>query len=147
MPGKEKSERERRLARLRYKGPFGLAERQDRFERLVAEALAGIQEPFRSNMLNVAVIVDEYPDPELLASLGMSRDDTLLGYYDGIPLTARGEGYNLVPPDRIILFRKPILSICSTAEEIREQVRKTVLHEVGHYYGMSEEELYRLGLD
>lgn len=143
----EKSERRRRLALLRSKGPAGQADRMERFERLVAEALEDIPEPFRSSMRNVAVIVEEYPDPQLLASLGLSRREDLLGFYDGIPLTARGEGYNLVPPDRIILYRKPILAICSTAGEIREQVRKTVLHEVGHHYGMTEEDLHRLGLD
>ena len=119
----------------------------ERFESLVADALDEIPEPLRSRIQNVAVVVDDYPDPQLLASLGMSRRESLLGLYDCVPLTARGEGYNLVPPDRIILFRKPILSICSTPEQIREQVRKTVLHEVGHYYGMGEEYLRRMVLD
>jgi len=139
--------RQRRLALLRSRGPAGAAARMERFESLVADALDEIPEPLRSRIQNVAVVVDDYPDPQLLASLGMSRRESLLGLYDGVPLTARGEGYNLVPPDRIILFRKPILSICSTPEQIREQVRKTVLHEVGHYYGMGEEDLHRMGLD
>ncbi|MGE5619254.1 MAG: metallopeptidase family protein [Sphingomonadaceae bacterium] len=141
------SDRRRRVAQLRNMGPAGEAGRRERFERLVADALRQIPEPFRSRLDNVAVIVEEYPDPELLESLGMSRDDTLLGYYEGIPLTERGDWYNLTPPDRIILYRRPILAVCQSPDEIREEVRRTVLHEVAHFYGISDEELGRMGLD
>lgn len=125
--------------------PRRLGGRSLRFERLVAEAFEGIPEPFRSKLVNVALVVQEKPSRELLSSLGMPPGETLLGLYDGIPLTARGEGYNLVPPDRIIIFRRPILECCRTAEDVREQVRRTVLHEVAHFYGISDEELRRMG--
>ena len=115
------------------------------FDRLVGEALDEIPEPFLSKLENVAVVVEDDPDPGLLDSLGMSRHETLLGFYDGIPLTARGDWYNLVPPDRILIFRKPILELCSSQEEIREEVRRTVLHEVAHYYGIDDAELDRMG--
>lgn len=139
-------ERGKRLARLRGKavpsGPVG-----DRFDRLVVEALRQIPEPFRSRLENVAIVAEEQPSPELLESLGMDPEETLLGLYDGVPLTERGDWYNLIPPDRIILYRQPILALCQSAEEVREEVRRTVLHEVAHFYGIDDEELARMGLD
>lgn len=116
-----------------------------RFERLVREALREVPEPFRSKLENVAVVVEEQPTPDLLASLGMSPTETLLGLYEGIPITERGDWYNLVIPDRITIFRRPILAICSTLREIREQVKLTVLHEIAHFYGIDDDELDRLG--
>lgn len=115
------------------------------FERLVEEVLREIPEFLRARLENVAVVVEEMPTPGLLESLGMSRNDTLLGLYEGIPITQRGGWYNLVVPDRIILFRRPILAICRSPKEVMEQVRLTVLHEVGHFYGIEEEELDRMG--
>ena len=75
----------------------------------------------------------------------MPPGETLLGLYEGTPLTERGESYNLAPPDRIIIFRVPILEMCGTAEEVIDEVRRTVLHEVAHFYGMSDDELDRMG--
>ncbi len=109
------------------------------------EALQGIPEPFRAKLENVAIVVEEAPSIELLESLGMSRHDTLLGLYEGVPLTERGDWYNLVVPDRIVLFRRPILALCRTPEEVRAEVRVTVLHEVAHFYGIDDEELDRMG--
>ncbi len=130
-------------ARRRTANPGEFSRRQ--FDRLVAEAMEEIPEPFRSRLENVALVVDDEPDPELLDSLGMSRHDTLLGLYDGIPLTERGDWYNLVPPDRILIFRRPIMSICSSPAEIRAEVRQTILHEVAHFYGIDDDELRRMG--
>jgi predicted Zn-dependent protease with MMP-like domain len=95
--------------------------------------------------VNVALVVEEKPSPALLSSLGVPHGETLLGLYDGIPLTERGDWYNLVPPDRIIIFRRPILESCHSVEEIREEVRRTVLHEVAHFYGIGDDELDRMG--
>jgi len=130
---------------LRPKTPQGQSSMGD-FQRLVEQALEGIAEPFRSKLENVAVVVEEEPSQLLLESLGMPRGETLLGFYDGIPLTERGDWYNLAIPDRILIFRRPILSICSSPEEVREEVRRTVLHEVAHYYGISDEELDSMGM-
>ena len=138
--------RGKRLARVRGQGRASPAVGRQQFERLVAEALDDIPEPFASRLENVAVVVEDVPDPDLLASLGMSRRDTLLGLYDGIPLTERGDWYNFAPPDRIIIFRKPILDICSSPREIREQVRQTVVHEVAHFYGIDDDQLEEMGL-
>ncbi len=140
-------ERGRRLAQLRGKAAPGGGGGRGRFEQLVVEALEGIPEPFRSRLQNVAIVAEEEPSPELLEGLGMEPDETLLGLYDGIPLTERGDWYNLTPPDRIILFRRPILALCQSADEVRDEVRRTVLHEVAHFYGIGDEELGRMGLD
>ena len=115
------------------------------FERLVARALDGIPEPFRSRLENVGVVVEDYPSRRILRDLGLPPGQTLLGLYDGIPLTARGESYNLVPPDRIIIFRLPILQMCNSPEEVVDQVRRTVLHEVAHFYGIGDAELNQMG--
>lgn len=131
-----------RRVHLRRRREGRIARRE--FERLVVDAVSGIPEPFRSKMDNVGIVVEDHPSRELLASLGMSPGETLLGLYDGIPLTER-VSYNLVPPDRIIIFRLPILEMCRSREEVVAEVRRTVLHEVAHFYGIDDEELDRMG--
>jgi predicted Zn-dependent protease with MMP-like domain len=143
---KKNSNRLKRLNRMRHRPAKPSRSIKDSFYKLVEDALCDIPEPFVSKLENVAVVVEDEPTDELLSSLGIPAGETLFGLYDGIPLTDRGEAYNLVPPDRILIFRKPILEACSSPEEIREQVRTTVLHEVAHYYGISEEELAKMGL-
>lgn len=143
MPRPGRGSRGSRAARPRARhSSFG--ERR-RFEGLVAEALESIPEPFRSRLENVAVVVEEAPSRELLASMGLPPGETLLGLYDGIPLTERGDWYNLTSPDRIVIYRKPTLEIAATAEEIREEVRRTVLHEVAHFYGLGDDDLDEMG--
>lgn len=129
--------------------PNGIPSRGERalFDRLVVEALETIPEPFGSRLHNVAIVAEEEPSRALLESLGMGPGDTLFGLYDGIPLTERGDWYNLVQPDRIILFRRPIMAACESVEEIREEVRRTVVHEIAHFYGIGDDELHRMGLD
>lgn len=79
-----------------------------------------------------------------MAGIGPGR--LLLGLYHGVPLTHRGENYNLVPPDKISIYQEPIEAICATDEEVRDQVRKTVLHELAHYFGIDDDRLEELGL-
>lgn len=135
-----------RRARL---APFRRAQRRfrpdpRRFEQLVHEALATVPEPFRARLHNVAVRVEEEPDPALLARLGYPPDEELLGLYEGTPLIQRGNDYHLVPPDRITIFRRPILAICATPEDVRREVRATVVHEIAHYFGIDDAELEAL---
>ena len=107
----------------------------DRFEALVAEALDGIPPELGRLMDNVAVFVEE----------GSTRSG-LLGLYHGIPLTKRDRGYEgMVLPDRITIFRLPILARCRTDEEVVRQVRVTVVHEVGHHFGIDDARLHELG--
>ena len=108
----------------------------ERFEELVAEALDSIPTELAMRMDNVAVFVEE---------LGSSP--YLLGLYQGVPLTARDGGYGVfnVMPDRITIYRLPILGICRSETDVVHQVRKTVIHEVGHHFGIGDDRLHELG--
>ena len=105
-----------------------------RFEEMVAEALDGLPDNLGRLMRNVAVTVENGPGPR-----------GLLGLYQGVPLTSRTTQYAGVLPDRITIYRLAICAICNTEDEVRDQVRRTVVHEVGHYFGISDERLHELG--
>ena len=112
-----------------------------RFAGLVEEALRDIPERFRDAMRNVAVVVEDEPSPELLADMDMDPDETLFGLYQGTPLTERDFSYGNTLPDRIAIYQGPIEDACETDEDIRRCVAETVIHEFGHYFGLSEEEI------
>ena len=114
---------------------------KDRFARLVEEALHGIPRRFRDAMQNVAVVVEDEPPPGLLEDGDMDSDDMLFGLYEGTPLPERGASYGNTLPDRITIFQNPIEEACESDEEIRKCVVETLIHEFGHYFGMSEEEI------
>lgn len=107
---------------------------EERFEELVSEALDSLPPEFGSRIDNVALVVEDG-----------APESPLLGLYEGIPLTNRTLGYAGVAPDRITIFRLPILARSGTEAEAKEQVRRTVLHEVGHYFGISDRRLRELG--
>lgn len=118
----------------------------ERFEILVEEALAEIPDTLWAAINNVVVTVEEWPTPQQMAKVGLGAGSLLLGLYEGIPLTARTQNYGLVPPDKITIFRGPILRICPPDETaIRSQVRRTVLHEIAHHFGISDARLHELG--
>jgi predicted Zn-dependent protease with MMP-like domain len=120
-----------------------------RFEGLVEEALSTLSAEIRAHMENVDVIVEYWPDEETLADAGLEGEDPseLLGLYRGVPLTERDSGY-VSPPDQILLFQGSILAVAGEdPDAIREEVRVTVLHEIGHFFGMSEERLHQHELD
>ncbi len=114
------------------------------FARLVAEALEGLPPEIRERMENVEVVIADWPTRTQLRRAGLRPGQTLFGLYEGVPLTQRTGGYNLVPPDKITIFRGPILAAFRTPEEMRQQVRRTVLHEIGHHFGLDEERLRAL---
>lgn len=108
---------------------------RERFEQLVAEALDSLPPQLGSAMENVAVLVDD-----------RARGRSLFGLYEGIPLTKRGpQSYSGVMPDRITLYQETICSVCSSEVEVIAQVRKTVIHEVAHHFGISDPRLEELG--
>jgi predicted Zn-dependent protease with MMP-like domain len=118
----------------------------DEFERLVAEALDQLPPFFQEKMDNVEVLVQPWPSRSDLLSVGLNSRHHLLGLYQGVPLTARTQGYNLVPPDTITLFQRPIERVAGDdPEAIREQVRHTVIHELAHHFGISDDRLRELG--
>jgi predicted Zn-dependent protease with MMP-like domain len=112
-----------------------------RFEELVQEALASIPGTFRRRFDNLAIIVEDEPSAELLASMDIEPPDTLLGLYHGTPLTSRSWDYGNTLPDTISIYQRPIEDACDTDEEIVDTIAETLIHEVGHYFGMSEEEI------
>ena len=114
------------------------------FEKLVAEALDELPRRFRRRLRNIAVVVESEPPQELLEAMGLWPHGTLLGLYQGVPLTERGFSYGNVLPDRITIFQKPIEAMCHTREEIKEVVKDTVKHEIGHYFGLDDDQLEEL---
>ena len=115
-----------------------------RFERLVGRALRQLPLEIREQMDNVAVVVEDEPTPAQRAAADLPPGDTLLGLYQGIPLTQRTAGYGMVLPDKVTIFRKPIEAICSSDQQIVRQIRQTVIHEIAHHFGLSEDDLRRL---
>ena len=115
---------------------------QREFADLVREAYRQLPRRVRQTLDNVDISVQDWPDPEDLDLV--DAEGTLFGLYTGIPLTDR-EGVGPVLPDRIVIFRRPILEHCSSLKEVAEEIRVTLLHEVGHYLGLSEDALHRLG--
>ena len=114
---------------------------RERFTRLVEESLLEIPPRFREEMKNVAVVVEDEPPPHVLEEMEIQPGDTLFGLYQGTPLTERGWGYGNALPDRISIYQGPIEDACADDDEIRDCIAETVIHEFGHYFGMSEEEI------
>lgn len=114
---------------------------RQRFEQLVARAVSGIPRRFRDAIQNVAVIVEDEPAPALLAEMDIHPPDTLFGLYQGIPLPDRGWGYGNAVPDRVTLFQGPIEDASEGDDEIVATIGETIIHEFGHYFGLSEEEI------
>ena len=106
------------------------------FERLVDESLDGIPEELAQLVSNVVVLVEDDPPPE---------DPDLLGLYDGVALTERYGDYGMQLPDRIFVFRNPLMAMCETPDELAEEVRITVVHEVAHHFGIDDDRLHDLG--
>lgn len=117
------------------------------FRQLVREAVASLPPELLSRVENVDIVIEQRPTARDRKAAGLGPGQTLLGLYHGVPLTRRGhEGYNLIPPDKISIYQEPIESICRSDEEIVEQVRKTVLHELAHYFGIDDDRLDELGM-
>lgn len=112
-----------------------------RFEQLVDEAVAGLPPEFAELLENVAVVVEEEPTPEDLESVGLDlREDELFGLYQGVPLAVRDHYYSGLP-DRVVIYRGPILRCCASRREVVEEVRATVVHELGHHFGLDEDDM------
>lgn len=117
---------------------------REEFEALVEQALEQLPDDFKAALENVAVMVEEEPSEEDLEEVGIDPDDPesdeLFGLYQGVPLTERDTFYSALP-DRVLVFRGPILRACETRREVVREIRETVQHELGHYFGMEEEDL------
>lgn len=115
-----------------------------RFDRLVAEAVQSIPPRFRDEMQNLSIVVDDEPDDDLLAEMGIEPPDTLFGLYQGTPLPERSWSHGNTLPDRIVLFQGPIEDSCDSDDEVIVAIGETLIHEVGHYFGLSEEEIQEI---
>jgi len=110
------------------------------FEKLVGEALDSLPKEFADKLENVGVTFENWPSPSQVAKLRLGRRSLLFGLYEGIPLTKRSN-YTGVMPDKITIFKYPILMVSRNADDVRERVRRTVIHEIGHHFGLSDKEL------
>lgn len=113
----------------------------EEFEKIVQITIEDLPEEFKSEIENVGVSVEMWPSEDDLKSVYTCHGTTLLGLYRGIPKTKRGDNYNAVLPDKIIIFAGPILAFNESIENTKKQIRTTVLHELGHYFGMTEDEI------
>jgi predicted Zn-dependent protease with MMP-like domain len=112
-----------------------------RFETLVSDALASIPKRFRAAMKNLAIVVEDEPSPKLLEEMDIEPPDTLLGLYQGTPLTERAWDYGNALPDRILLFQGPLQRESADEDDLVVAIGETLIHEIGHYFGLSEEEI------
>lgn len=115
----------------------------EEFEKLVAEGIDAITDDFAKEIDNVAIVVETEPSPQQAQELKLRPHTYLFGLYQGIPKTKRWN-YNLALPDKITIFKKPILAVARTPEEIRTLVMETVWHEIGHHFGLSERQIREL---
>ncbi len=116
-----------------------------RFEALVRQAVRDLPPEFGERLDNLDIVVERRPSPRRLHQGRVRPGYTLLGLYLGVPQTHRGLGYSYALPDRIIIFQEPIQHIVSSEEELVEQVRATVIHEIAHHFGIDDERLHELG--
>src|SRR5262245_27756116 len=126
-------------------GPGDRTMERATFEALVHEALQDLPQLFKEKLQNVAIIVEDYPSPEVLERMEVPEDETLFGLYEGVPLTERGYFDAPLHPDRVFIFQEPIENVCNSPEEIKEEVRITVMHELAHFFGFDDDELEEAG--
>ena len=117
---------------------------RERFQELVTRAVDSLPEEFRTRLENIDVVVEDWPSPSQLASVGLRQGHTLLGLYEGVPLTKRGRRYGLVAPDKITIFQKPVEAKCRYEAEITAEIHRVVRHEIAHHFGIGERRLRQI---
>jgi len=118
-------------------------ERQE-FEALVFRAIESLPEEFKNKLENVDVMVEDWPSPQQIRQLRLRSKAQLLGLYEGVPQTRRDSGYNMVLPDKITIFQKPIEAQCHSSQEIESEIGSVVRHEIAHHFGIGDATLYRI---
>lgn len=117
---------------------------EETFNQTVVEALDALPPEFATALENIEVLVEDQPLPNHRRAVGLRPWQTLYGLYQGIPMTERTRGYSLVAPDTITIFRAPLLRDFPNIEQLRDQIRRTVLHEIAHYFGIDDDRLREL---
>ena len=115
-----------------------------KFEALVFRAVEALPPEFRSNLENVDIIIEDWPSPNQISRLGLRYKTQLLGLYEGVPQTKRDSGYNLVLPDKITIFQKPIELKCRSDKEIEGEIGRVLRHEIAHHFGIGDAALYKI---
>jgi predicted Zn-dependent protease with MMP-like domain len=116
-----------------------------KFEQLVVEAIENLPKQIKDGLENIVIVVTDEPTPEQRQLRDVGRGETLLGLYEGIPLTQRTSGYTGVVPDKITIFQKPIEAICRNNTQIIEEVQRVVRHEIAHHFGIDDDRLEEMG--
>lgn len=111
------------------------------FDALITKAMDELPQEYIKGLDNVAIVYDDEPSPEQKQKMKLDSHHLLLGLYEGIPLTHRGSGYSFVLPDKITLFKHSILAIVRTEAELFEQIKRTLWHEIAHYYGLDHDRI------
>ena len=114
---------------------------RDEFEKLVSKALEELPKKFRDRLENIVVVVEETPSQEIMRQLGLKSPFGLLGLYQGVPLKHRGLHYGNILPDQIVIYQRPIEALARSQGELLIRIRRTVMHEIGHFFGLTESEL------
>lgn len=117
---------------------------QEEFERLVGQAIDAIPDGYAKNIKNLAFVVEDLPTPEQRVKLNLHPNESLFGLYEGVPLTRRSGGYNLVLPDKITIFKRPMEMSVNSLPDLKAQIKHTIWHEVAHYYGLDHARIHEL---
>jgi predicted Zn-dependent protease with MMP-like domain len=118
---------------------------RERFEELVARAVETLPEELLERLENIDIVVEDWPTREQIGSVGLEGEETLLGLYEGVPITHRSSHYGLVPPDKITIFQRPIETKCRYESELTGEIQRVVLHELAHHFGIGDDRLDELG--
>lgn len=116
----------------------------EQFDDLVDRAIEALPSWVREHMQNVVVITADWPSRQQLRGAGVAQNSLLLGLYEGVPLSRRGSGYHLAPPDRITLFRRSLEMVARDEAHLVDLIQRTIIHEIAHHFGFDEEELDRI---
>lgn len=116
----------------------------EEFDRLIARAMDELPQKYIKGLDNVAIIYADDPDENQQSKADLQSNSLLLGLYEGIPMTKRGAGYNFVLPDKITLFKNPILAVSHNPEQLFAQIKRTLWHEIAHFYGLDHNRIHHL---
>lgn len=116
----------------------------EQFDVLITRAMNALPQEYIQNLDNVAIVMANEPTAAQLGKQGVRRGQLLLGLYEGVPLTQRGAGYQFVLPDKITLFKRPLVAISQNDEELFENITRTLWHEIAHHYGMNHADIDRV---
>lgn len=116
----------------------------EQFSQIIAEAMDELPEQYISRLDNVAITYEDKPTADQRVKLKLRCNQTLFGLYEGIPLTKRGSGYNMVLPDKITLFKLPLLSVSKDVHDLKKQTKHTLWHEIAHFYGLDHDRIHQL---